>query len=237
MRPPARALALAGLLVACAGGGYLLQRLTAPAPTLTVQSPGTKLPPPPAPDSAAPEAPAEEARRIPDDVPDLSLPDLAGHPVPLARYRGKLVLINFWAPWCEPCRREIPLLQKISRDRAAKGFEIVGIALDHPPDVAKYAQEHDIRYPVLIAEKNALEAAQAFGMDTVLPFTVFADRAGHLVTLKVGELREDEAGLILGRMEALDRGQLTLAQARKLIAEDTERLHPALPGAPNPSNP
>ncbi|MBS0380259.1 MAG: TlpA family protein disulfide reductase [Proteobacteria bacterium] len=234
MRPAARALTLAGLLVACAGGGYLLQRLTAPAPTLTVQAPGTKLPPPPAPDSAAADAPAEETRKIPEEVPDLSLPDLAGHPVPLSRYRGKLVLINFWAPWCEPCRREIPLLQKIGRDHAAKGFEVVGIALDHPPDVEKYAKEHDIHYPVLIAEKNALEAAQAFGMDTVLPFTVFADRAGHVVTLKVGELHEDEAGLILGGMEALDQGQTTLAQARKSIAEGIERLHPAFPDAPKP---
>ncbi len=237
MRAAARGLTLAVLLVACAGGGFLLQRLTSPAPTLTVQPPGAKLPPPPPAQDVPPGGAPEEVRRIPDEVPDLTLPDLAGHPVPLSHYRGKLVLINFWAPWCEPCRREIPLLQKIRHERAAKGFEIVGIALDHPPDVLKYAQEHELHYPLLIAEKNALEAAQAFGMDTVLPFTVFADRGGHVVTLKVGELHGNEAGLILDRMEDLDGGRLTLTEARKSIAAGIEQLHAAAPGTPTPPHP
>jgi hypothetical protein len=98
-------------------------------------------------------------------------------------------MINFWATWCSPCRREIPLLKTLRHERAGDGLEIVGIAVDFREAVQKYAREMGIDYPVLVGEQDALEAIAAFGMDTVFPFTVFADRQGRIVTLKIGEMR------------------------------------------------
>jgi hypothetical protein len=98
--------------------------------------------------------------------------------------------------------------------------------------VVKYAQQHAMDYPVLIGEKGGLEAASSLGMDVVLPFTVFADRTGRIVTLKVGELHPDEARLILDRMTDLDQGRLDFASAREAIASGVARLNAARTGSP-----
>ena len=223
----ARALLSIAILAACAAGGFLAYRLSTPRqPALAV------IPlPPPAP-SATPAiapaaAPAAGPRRIPEELPQISLPDPAGVTRTLADYRGKLLLVNFWATWCEPCRREIPLLKALRHEHAKDGLEIVGIAVDYRDAVAKYALAKGIDYPLLIGEQGGLEAVTALGMETVLPFSVFADRDGRVVTLKVGELHEDEARLILGRMEQVDQGHLTLAVAREEIAAGIARLNAA----------
>ena len=85
------------------------------------------------------------------------------------------------------------------RSAPADGLEIVGIAVDFRDAVQKYAREMGIDYPVLIGEQDGLDAIAAFGMDTVFPFSVFADSQGRIVTLKVGELHADEARFILDR--------------------------------------
>ena len=108
-------------------------------------------------------------------------------------------MVNFWATWCDPCRREIPLLKSLRHERSGDRLEIVGIAVDFRDAVLHYTREIGIDYPVLIGEKDGLEAIEAFGMDTVFPFTVFADRQGRIVTVKVGELHRDEADFILDR--------------------------------------
>jgi len=80
-------------------------------------------------------------------------------------------------------------------------------------------------YPVLVGEQGGFEAVAAFGMDPVLPFSAFADRAGRIVTLKVGELHRDEADFILDRMRELGQGRLSLAAAREQIAAGISRLN------------
>ena len=145
----------------------------------------------------------------------------------LADWRGKPLAINFWATWCDPCRREIPLLKALRREHAADRLEIVGIAVDSPDEVLKYARAHGIDYPVLVGDQGGLEAVSAFGMETALPFSVFADRHGRIVTLKVGELHRDEAELILDRVRAVDAGTLPLATARVQITEGIRRLRTA----------
>jgi peroxiredoxin len=223
-RRTAGSLLALGLIAGAAAVGVLAYRLSVPTrAVLTVdRSPPPARPPGDA-DGAPPE-PAVPQRRIPEDLPPIRLPGLDGHPRSLSDFRGQLLVVNFWATWCEPCRREIPLLQGLRRERAKNGVEIVGIALDHRDDVAQYAQAHDLKYPLLIGERGGLEAANALGMDTVLPFSVFADRNGRIITLKVGELRADEAALILDRMTDLDQGRLSLATAREQIAAGIARL-------------
>ena len=165
--------------------------------------------------------------KLPVELPEIRLPGLDGAVHRLADFKGRPLVVNFWATWCEPCRREIPLLKALRREHAADRLEIVGIAVDYPADVRKYAQTQGIDYPLLIGDQGGLAAASAFGMDTVLPFSVFADRQGRIVTLKVGELHRDEAELILDRVREVDAGQLTLPVAREQISEGVRRLRTA----------
>ena len=229
------------ILAACAAGGFLAYRLSGPRHSaltvirLPASKPAAAPEAAPAPgDAPAPAAATAASRRIPEELPPISLPDASGVQRTLADYRGRLLVVNFWATWCEPCRREIPLLKALHREYGKDGLEIVGIAVDYRDAVAKYALAKGIDYPLLIGEQGGLAAVTAFGMETVLPFSVFADRNGRVVTLKVGELHADEAHLILERLQQLDRGQLTLAAAREQIAAGISRLNAAraLQGAP-----
>ena len=231
-----RALQVVALLLASATVGYVAHRLTAPRSLLTL-APA----PAPPPASAATERASTEsdgappAHKVPETLPDIALPASDGRLRQLTDWKGKPLLINFWATWCEPCRREIPLLVALRHERAAEHLEVVGIAIDSSDAVHKYATARGIDYPLLVGEQGGLAAASAFGMDTVLPFSIFADSSGRIVTLKVGELHRDEAELILNHVRQLDSGTLTLAQARTQISQGMERLDghgPASPGTP-----
>ena len=231
------------LVLIAGAGGFLAYRLTAThTPTITVAPAAAPkvypivddLPPAagggghagaPANQAAAsaddapdPNATAATQKPIPETVPDVSLVDRDGVRRKLSDWKGRPLLINFWATWCGPCRREIPLLKTLRREHAADGVEVIGIAVDFRDAVLKYAHDIGIDYPLLIGEEDALQAVGAFGMDTVFPFTVFADKQGRIVTLKIGELHQDEAALILARLKDVDTGRLPLPQARKDIA-------------------
>jgi thiol-disulfide isomerase/thioredoxin len=152
----------------------------------------------------------------------------------LSEWHGRPLLINFWATWCEPCRREIPLLKRLRHERAGDGMQIVGIAVDEADAVRKYAAGRRIDYPVLVGEEGGLAAVGAFGMETVLPFTVFADREGRVIALKVGELHQDEAELILDRLREVDQGTLAPQAAREAISAGLARLAAARAGSTAP---
>ena len=207
----------AALLLCCAAGGFLAYRLARPSGATLRVAPAT---PPTAASPSSDPAP----RRIPDRLPELSLPGLDGRPHRLGDWGGHALLVNFWASWCEPCRREIPLLERLRHERSAQGLEIVGIALDFRDATEKYARAEGIDYPVLVGEQGGYEAAAAFGMDPVLPFSVFADATGRILTVKVGELHPDEAGLILDRARDLAEGRVGLEAARDQIASGISEL-------------
>ena len=165
----------------------------------------------------APPQALAPSRAIPMVVPDLALADLSGRTRRLADWSGHPVIVNFWATWCEPCRREIPLLIRLRHERAARGLAVVGIAVDFRAAVAKYAHNAGIDYPVLIGEDEGLDAVHAFGMELVFPFSVFADERGRVVAVKLGELHQDEADFILDRVQDVDSGALSLAAAQQQI--------------------
>lgn len=215
-RSPAGVLALAGILLLCGALGFLLYRLAPPPRTVRASTP-----------AAAPRTdavPAPPSHPIPETLPDISLPDSKGTAHRLTDWAGKPLVVNFWATWCEPCRREIPLLEDLRHENRRNGLEIVGIAIDHRDSVVKYIQDMRIDYPVLVGERGGLEAAAAFGMEPVLPFTVFADARGRIVTLKIGELHRDEATFILARLADVGAGRLGLSAAREQIGEHLRRL-------------
>ena len=206
---------LAVLIVAAAGalgfGAYTLNRPTAELPA-----------PAPVPAASASDAPpAEETqkKKVPDTLPDITLANLEGKPTKLASFGGRPLMVNFWATWCAPCRREIPLLNKIRGQRKAQNAEIVGVAVDFRDDVLKYVKSTPIDYPLLMGEEDGLAAAEAFGMGMAFPFSVFVDSQKRILTIKVGELHEDEANFAFDRLRDIDNGVLTREAAQVLIAD------------------
>jgi thiol-disulfide isomerase/thioredoxin len=199
-------LALVGL-----GGlaaGYLSYRLLQPRPPLQPLAVAAPLPTPA--DEPAP-------RPVPTEVPDMTLPDPDGKRHALHEYFGHPLIVNFWATWCPPCRREIPLLGRLRRQYRADGLEIVGVAVDFGQAVRTFLKATPVPYPVLIAEQDDLSSISQFGMEPVLPFSVFADARGRIVALKVGELHPDEARDILEAVRSVDAGKLELAAAREQL--------------------
>ncbi len=224
MSPAARA-ALAIVLVAAAGpAGFLLYRAVLgprlPPHSLASTAPGASLP------TAAPAGafPAAPVPALPVQLPEIAMPDRQGQMRHLSDWRGRPLVVNFWATWCEPCRREIPLLKSLRRRDAADGLQVVGIAVDDRAAVLKYADAMGIDYPILTGEQQGLEALEKFGMQPAFPFSVFADRAGRIVAVKIGELHPEDADLILSRVRAVDRGTLSVAAAREQVSDGLRQL-------------
>jgi thiol-disulfide isomerase/thioredoxin len=169
---------------------------------------------------AAPAAPeADKKKPIPDTLPDITLADRAGKPTKLSSFAGRPLMVNFWATWCAPCRREIPLLNKISIERRSQKAEIVGVAVDFREDVLKFVQKVPLNYPLLIGEEDGLAAAEAFGMGMAFPFSVFIDSQSRILTVKIGELHEDEANFAFDRLRDIDNGVLTRKAAQAAVAD------------------
>jgi thiol-disulfide isomerase/thioredoxin len=168
--------------------------------------------------SLAPAARPEATVRVPALRPDFTLKDTAGRLHSAREWDGKALLVNFWATWCAPCRREIPLLNRLRREYAGQGVEVLGIAVDFADDVIAYRQRFPIDYPVLVGEQDGFDAARAFGVASVVfPFTAFTDTRGRVLTVHVGELHEAEARAILSVVGQVDAGRLSPLEAREAI--------------------
>lgn len=179
-------------------------------------------PPPPAPPPTA-----GTQARIPELRPDVRLKDRDGELHSLGEWDGKPLVVNFWATWCAPCRREIPMLNQLAKDLEPSGAAVVGIAVDFREDVLKYLETMPIDYAVLIGEQDGLDAARAFGIENVaLPFTVFIDSKGRIATLHMGELRRPQADVILSAIAAMDAEKLDMPAAREQIRAELAKLEP-----------
>jgi thiol-disulfide isomerase/thioredoxin len=202
-----------------AATGFFSQRhLSRPAAPKT--PPTTAIPAP-----APPTGPSADAgRKVPEVLPAFTLNDRDGQPRRLADWKGRPLVVNFWATWCAPCRREIPLLNAARAAGKGMKLEIVGIAVDFREDVLAYLKEHPVHYPLLIGEEDGLEALKSVGMTPAFPFTLFADSQQRIVALKVGELHQDELDLILTEVQGVDSGQRDLPAARARIAEGLKEL-------------
>jgi thiol-disulfide isomerase/thioredoxin len=171
--------------------------------------------------------PAAAADTLPATLPDFTLGDLAGKPTSIRSWPGKSMIVNFWATWCAPCRREIPLLRELQQQHAAEGFQIVGVAVDIREDVVKYAQEIGIDYPVLIGEQDGLDAVNKFGQGSIgFPFTVFTDNQGRIVLFHLGEIRKEQADVLFGAIRDVNSGKLTPAAARVVAAKQLAAIAP-----------
>ncbi len=123
----------------------------------------------------------------------VSMPDLAGQAQSMAQWKGKVVLVNFWATWCAPCREEIPLLVAKQNELGASGLQVVGIAVDQADKVRSFAAEMGINYPVLVGDMQALDLGRAVGNELGgLPYTVVVDRQGRIVRTELGTLSAEK---------------------------------------------
>lgn len=138
-----------------------------------------------APEPAAPAG--VTVLRTGDRRADLQLPDPQGHAHRLSEWDGKLVLVNFWATWCGPCREEMPLLDRVASTWGGKGVQVVGIAIDDTDAVRGYLKDNPVHYPILVEGHADADPSLLFG-DTrgVLPFSVLIDRDGRLLDHRAG---------------------------------------------------
>lgn len=129
---------------------------------------------------------------------EFRLPDLAGKEHRLEEWRGRVVVLNFWATWCPPCREEIPLFIEFQKRQGAQGLQFVGIAIDDAAAVAAYQREIGINYPSLLAGDGGLNLMRAYGNGAGgLPFSVILDRDGRIAARKVGAFRRVELEALL----------------------------------------
>ena len=146
-------------------------------------------------------APAIPANPAVAKLMQTSLPDVDNRPHLLSDWRGKTLLVNFWAPWCPPCVAEMPELVTLQNEMAAKNLQIVGIGIDSPSNIREFSQKHDISYPLLVAGMQGTELSRELGNQAGgLPFTVLLDKDGqvrqtYLGKLNMEKLRADLAAL------------------------------------------
>lgn len=123
-----------------------------------------------------------------------TLTGLDDRPAALSQWRGKPLIVNFWARWCGPCRAEIPELAKLRAAYRDKGLEVIGIGIeDKVEPVRDFAKAYDMDYPVLLGKDKGLDLMRTLGNTKMgLPFTVAIDRTGKLVVVKMGGIKADE---------------------------------------------
>jgi thiol-disulfide isomerase/thioredoxin len=151
-----------------------------------------------------------------------AFPDTQGVTQPLAQWRGKVVVLNFWAPWCPPCLKEMPGFVELQRKYGERGLIFIGIALDTKENVQSYLRKNSINYPILLGQDDAVELSSAIGNARGgLPFSAVIDRQGNIVAAQVGMLKEE-------KLEKLITPLLPETQSSKAENHGRE-VHPARP--------
>ncbi|MFA7279973.1 MAG: TlpA disulfide reductase family protein [Sterolibacterium sp.] len=128
----------------------------------------------------------------------LTLPDTLAMNQSLSQWRGKILVVNFWATWCTPCREEMPAFSRLHQKFAGKGVQFVGIAFDNADKVQKFSLETPVSYPLLIGTTGLLPIMAGLGnLAGGLPFTVLVDRKGNLLETRLGIWKESAFEAIL----------------------------------------
>lgn len=140
-----------------------------------------------------------QSSMISQSRPEFSLPDLTGTQRNIKEWDGKVLAVNFWATWCEPCKEEIAAFNTLQRQYGGKGFQFIGVALDDLEAVQTYLKTRTIAYPVLIGENEAVVGvASHYGDDEgVVPYTAFINRKGQIAFIQYGAMSQDLARQVI----------------------------------------
>jgi thiol-disulfide isomerase/thioredoxin len=165
---------------------------------------------------ASTASPATAPARV--AYPEFTLPDIAGTERNFSEWQGKHRLINFWATWCAPCRREIPLLKTFQDEHAENGFQVLGIAVDYPEEVSAYAETAEFNYPVLVGQEDAMSVAESSGIEFIgMPFTMIVAADGEYLSAYIGELHQPHLDTMVAVLTKLDRGEIDKDGARAAL--------------------
>ncbi len=146
------------------------------------------------------------------------LADLGGVERDFSEWDGQHRILNFWATWCAPCRREIPLLKAFQDQHGADGFQVIGIAVEFPEPVIAYSKAAEFNYPILVGEQEAMAVAETSGISFVgLPFTMIVARDGELISAHMGEIHQEYLDDVADVLLQLDRGEIDKEAARKSL--------------------
>jgi thiol-disulfide isomerase/thioredoxin len=190
-----RGLAVIGAIFAAVAAGWLGYKLSGAPPA-----------------SSGATAPAVAARMVTEAPTSASsagltrlmtknYADLQGRPLSLQKWSGKVLVVNFWATWCPPCREEMPGFSRLQKKYAGNGVQFVGIGVDDADKIVQFQKDFPVDYPLAVAELDAMGLTAELGNSTEgLPFTVFVDRSGQLRLAKVGRMSESEVERQLGEM-------------------------------------
>lgn len=131
-------------------------------------------------------------------LPAFRYSDLAGQPRSSDEWRGKVIVVNFWATWCPPCRAETPAFVELQAKFGQQNVQFVGIAIDDREQVEAFADEFGVNYPLLLGDLDAVEISKQLGNRLGgLPFTVVVDRRGYVRHRQSGEMEKDRLDRIL----------------------------------------
>jgi peroxiredoxin len=131
----------------------------------------------------------------------VALPDTSDREQSIGQWKGKVVIVNFWATWCVPCREEMPEFVKAQREFGGRGLQFVGIAVDEPAKVREFATELGLNYPALIGGYGAIELSKSLGNRLgALPFTVVVDRSGRVNHTQLGPIKANQLRAIIGQL-------------------------------------
>jgi len=138
-------------------------------------------------------------------LPSFSLNDMHGELRQSSEWEGKTRLVNFWATWCPPCRKEIPLLMQAQDDYAARGLQVIGIALEQADTVLAYAEEMGLNYPSLVGSTAVIELGNQLGNRVgALPYSVLVDPNGKIIETHMGELSAEQLASWLAILAATE---------------------------------
>lgn len=125
--------------------------------------------------------------------PVFSLPGLDGKRHDISRWDGRVILLNFWATWCAPCREEMPMLDELQAHYGNRGLQVIGVALDRPGAVQQFVERLGIDYPILVDDASGIDIARRYGNRRgVLPFSVLIRRDGVVDRVLYGKLEREE---------------------------------------------